>query len=375
MQELLSAGADITRRTYQGRTPLMLAARSDHVDIVEELLHLEGTINDTDSKGSTALHIAAEEGCVHTFNLLSSASYDVNAQNKSGDTALGLAAQQGHYEIVALLLKLGAKTMVGRQKMNPLHWASEAGHLDCIKLLVTAGLDVNERTRDLVYTPRSVIVAGTTALILAARGGNQDIVSFLIENGASIDVVDEDGMTALLYTVKNNNYKCLHVLVESGADIDGIELHESGMFSCDQDVNPLFLSVKENNTDVLKQLLCDGCNTRVMCLKSDNHIMTILDYCLNKQRITCTQLLLLTNINILVTNSRILDNFLTYVSSLDEDLASWFFEKFNNVPELQHLCRHQIRSVINYQSHKSISTLPLPNRMLKYLQYDEFWQY
>lgn len=71
--------------------------------------------------------------------------------------------------------------------MAPIHWASDRGDLDVLKLLVEVqSADVNFQDD-----------TGQTALHYAVSCGHEEICKYLIGRGARIDVQDEDGITAL----------------------------------------------------------------------------------------------------------------------------------------------------------------------------------
>lgn len=71
--------------------------------------------------------------------------------------------------------------------MAPIHWASDRGDLDILKLLVeNHSADVNFQDN-----------TGQTALHYAVSCGHEEICQYLISKGAIINIQDEDGITAL----------------------------------------------------------------------------------------------------------------------------------------------------------------------------------
>jgi len=71
--------------------------------------------------------------------------------------------------------------------MAPIHWASDRGDLDMLKLLV------EDRSADVNFQDNT----GQTALHYAVSCGHEEICKYLVGRGARIDVQDEDGITAL----------------------------------------------------------------------------------------------------------------------------------------------------------------------------------
>lgn len=91
--------------------------------------------------------------------------------------------------------------------------AARWGHLALIKEMLNDGIDVNARTE-----------TGCTALMLAASGGQRDIVQALIAAGADVNVTDRTkGMTAMMWNLaavhSEDTYAAvLRELLNAGAD-------------------------------------------------------------------------------------------------------------------------------------------------------------
>ncbi|CAN0154969.1 unnamed protein product, partial [Hapterophycus canaliculatus] len=80
VEALLSAGADVGRRYGRfNRSPMHLAARGGHVNVLRVLIHHGGDVNDVDSDGHTALFYAATSGSVETIDLLIQDWADIEA--------------------------------------------------------------------------------------------------------------------------------------------------------------------------------------------------------------------------------------------------------------------------------------------------------
>jgi ankyrin repeat protein len=61
-------------------------------------------------------------------------------------------------------------------------------------------------------------IGGATALHIAARNGNEEIVSILIKNGAKVNYVDNEGWTPLMRAFLLPNAELIKTLLVSGAD-------------------------------------------------------------------------------------------------------------------------------------------------------------
>ncbi|XP_019863005.1 PREDICTED: inversin-like, partial [Amphimedon queenslandica] len=107
----------------------------------------------------TPLHCAMKTGNVDIIKLvITKGNAHVNAVDKDNSTPLFIAVKSGSIEAVDILLTNGARTDVVSEGSfsagiiycgTPLHWASETGNADIIKLLITKGkADVNAVDRD-----------------------------------------------------------------------------------------------------------------------------------------------------------------------------------------------------------------------------------
>jgi len=79
--------------------------------------------------------------------------------------------------------------------------------LECVNALITAGADVNARSR-----------LGDTALMYATT--STDCVKALIAAGADVNAKTGKGWTALLSAVSKGNTDCVKALIAAGADIN-----------------------------------------------------------------------------------------------------------------------------------------------------------
>ncbi len=101
--------------------------------------------NQTDAKGGTPLFIAAKNGHIDVVNALITAKADVNkALTTDGCTPLCIAAQNGHKDVVDALIVAkadGNKARIdgGNGKRTPHNVASNEGRREIVALLEDAG--------------------------------------------------------------------------------------------------------------------------------------------------------------------------------------------------------------------------------------------
>ena len=79
-----------------------------------------------------------------------------------------------------------------------------------LKSLVEAGADINIQSGELKWTP----------IMKASHNGNIDIVRYLLDHGADIELTDVDGDTSLDLAILRNNTAIIKLLKESSEDYE-----------------------------------------------------------------------------------------------------------------------------------------------------------
>jgi hypothetical protein len=99
--------------------------------------------------------------------------------------------------------------------MTPLHVACLAGNAPCVKILLSAGCDVNMKTTLESHND-------CTALHLAASKGHFKVVETLLAYSSGRQVIeckDSHGFTALHFACQYGQRECVRILLLSGADL------------------------------------------------------------------------------------------------------------------------------------------------------------
>lgn len=169
-----------------------------------------------------------------------------NEPNPLAASRLGIAAHIGDENSLLMLLKKGSRIDVGDNRgWNAIHEAAAANHIGCLKLLLKKGRKyVNQKTME-----------GETALTLACcREASVDLVRVLLDNGADVNMGNNEDFTPLHQACKNGKLEIAEVLIEAGANLNAINYN---MWT------PLHFAVDANCLDVMMYLISKGADVMI----------------------------------------------------------------------------------------------------------------
>ncbi|XP_042335398.1 protein fem-1 homolog A [Sceloporus undulatus] len=157
--------------TIEGAPPLWAASAAGHLDVVRSLLERGACVNQTTLTNSTPLRAACFDGHLEIVRyLVGERGADLEVANRHGHTCLMISCYKGHSEIARYLLERGADVNRRSVKGNTaLHDCAESGSLEILRLL----LESNARMEKDGY--------GMTPLLAASVTGHTNIVEYLIE--------------------------------------------------------------------------------------------------------------------------------------------------------------------------------------------------
>ncbi|KAF3920681.1 Ankyrin-3 [Orbilia brochopaga] len=208
----LDWGADINAlNTTCNRRALHAACESGHEDVVRILLQRGASVTVKDEDGKTPLHLTAADGGEGIVRMLMQSGADLYAMDEEGDLPLHLAAEYGCSNTVTLFLRAKMKVDIpGAGKRSALMRTVANGHKRTARCLLDEGANVNLRDEQ-----------GWTALHCAVRNGNDTLTRMLLEEGANIHELTAGQQNAICLAVQYDLKALVRYLIENGAAIDG----------------------------------------------------------------------------------------------------------------------------------------------------------
>jgi len=181
---LIAAGAAVNAQNASGETPLLSAISNNNTAIAEALLAAAADPNLAAYGGGTPAVRAVNRSNAKVMQLLIAHGADIS----EGDL-VNAAVKRGNSQLLSLLLENGGDVNKPDGNGNlPMYYAGMANSTDIARLLLEKGADINARD------PSS----GATALHLAVSYGRNTVVEYLAENGARLDVRNNEGQTPLM---------------------------------------------------------------------------------------------------------------------------------------------------------------------------------
>lgn len=128
-------------------------------------------------------------------------------------TPLHIAALSSYSALLDHLLENGRTDEIQKSDSwgyRPFYWACYSGDIYAVQRLVKAGADINAKGDD----------GNITALWGAATMGHVDIVRYLLEQNAGVDIQDDNYGTPLYVASENGCISVVRQLLEAGADVN-----------------------------------------------------------------------------------------------------------------------------------------------------------
>jgi uncharacterized protein len=236
---LVAAGADVNQTDANGITPLLLAILNNQIDVARFLMDHGGDVNAKDWYGRTPLWAVVEVRNMDLHNAVFENGVDRQRLLEIVRVLLERGANPNSRTVETVpirtwMMGIGSLSWVDFTGMTPFLLASLAADLNVMRLLLQHGADphiptfggttalmaaaginwVVDQTYDegpkarletvtfcweLGMDVNQVNSMGLAAIHGAANRGSDDIIEFLIQKGARLDIADKQGRTPLTW--------------------------------------------------------------------------------------------------------------------------------------------------------------------------------
>ena len=235
---LISKGADVNAKNTSGETPAQLLVtgslkvkskvQQNFVEVAKIFIENGLDINCKNSKGETLLYSMmvnmnyydrnAEKVCIEIANVFIEKGALLNTRNNDGESVL-------HY-LAKGITKYGTALKFGN---------------DLTKFIIEKGENVNMVMENRQDTP----------LHLALSNDRDELVKFLISNGANVNAFDSKGHTPLQTAITNNKDELVKLFIENGADVNTLD--STGH-------TPLQIAITKNKLELVKLFIQNEAN-------------------------------------------------------------------------------------------------------------------
>lgn len=259
VQQLLDRGVSADLQNQDGLSALHQAVIEDCNDVVRVLVKGGATLNIKDADLWTPLHAAVACENYELVMFLVEQGADMVAINADGNMPIDLNDDNENQEIEVFLdEKMTEKGFTKEELENIRNAVPEEMMLD-LRDCVQKGRDLDIKD-DL----------GATAMHIAAANGYEEVIEYLLDNGAIIDVKDKDGWQPIHAAACWGQDLSIEILYNHGADLDARTDNNETPFDVteDDDLLEIMKELKESGRKIAKSVKRSQSNSsRTLCVR------------------------------------------------------------------------------------------------------------
>ena len=269
---MFTRGINVDEPGENNITAFVYACERGDISLVSYLTELRANINiQYGHERTTPLIEVVNRGQLELVQLLcSNPSINLGLRNRIGKTALASAlsiqqytqsTEENTFNIIQILIQAGSTPtdLFGREEETALNLAVQRRELPTIEYLLNLHL-----------SPSQTNARGVSPLMYASKRGSLPIVRLLVEHGADIDAIDNEGENALFYAVTNGNsinnesaIEIIKYLIKKGINFkeqnnDGLDIYKRAEASVRNNQLSRYPNAKQLLLYLAKLLGCVG---------------------------------------------------------------------------------------------------------------------
>ncbi|ORX83059.1 ankyrin [Anaeromyces robustus] len=240
LKYLISQKLDINRQDKNGHSPLIYAIKRRNISIIQCLIEHGADIQLVNNQIKIIDSIIDHER-LDILKYLVTKNLDINSQDEEGQTPLIHAIKRRKLDVMKYLIDYKADIKAVNDKIKVIDSVIDYNKLDILDCLVNKNLNINSQDE-----------VGHTPLIYAIHRGNFNIIKYLIEHGADIQIVNRK-IETLKTIIDRGQLNILDYLINKKLDIN----------SKDKEGHTLLAyAIKSRKIEVIKYLIDHGANLR-----------------------------------------------------------------------------------------------------------------
>lgn len=241
ISQLVKHKADIN---YQPCAPILAALLRNDVEIVKYLIEQKCRLDFVDHHGIAPIIAAFVSGNRDFINMILDRLPRIVCYRYAVISYLSLPIVMNDMDLFMKMLKKCDVNQLGEYFGTALNAAAQYNFTKFAEILIENGADVNLEDEN-----------GYSPLFHACRNDSVDVLRLLLDKGANMNAKIEDNMSALHYCGLMNSCKCIELLIERGANIEA---------RSDKNMSVLAHCSVSKALGALKILLRHGANINVL---------------------------------------------------------------------------------------------------------------
>jgi len=246
----------------QSSLHLVCSQKKESIEACDLLLELKANVNIQDNKGNTPLHYALQNNHDNLVDLILLKEPQLELENKAGLSLIEALLQNPRFEITEYINDTTYQIHL-KNKRNLLHLAAEYNQSELIKQCINAGIIINAKDIN-GNTPLSIALlydkkeasellihlgASVTIFDSACLGDFNRIKKEIISNSSMLEEVDGLGNSIFHYCIMKGNYHIFDFLINQGAKLE-VKNNEG--------LDPISLAIIHNQPQMIAQLTSKG---------------------------------------------------------------------------------------------------------------------